>query len=221
MPYDKIMNPKNTDALPREVPKDDALSINVDKTFHEQSSKFSIENNNEDVNGDPMTFQKNKRTPKKGLSLEYNLKDMYPELGLLTAGTRREWDYGDPELIRALWLETRTNALNEWRIRYAKIKRRKEPTIAVHGTKTTRLRLGQKRKKEGVDYECEKGLCSIGWRPVYRSPNFLPVQVANNTTNELRINFKRNNPNLPHYYIEHFHKYKRPPFKTFGHLHRI
>lgn len=217
MPYDKNIKPKNTDSLLREVPKDADSSANVDNTFREQSSKFSAEINNEDG----MTFQKNKRTLKKRMPLEYHLKDMYPELGLLTAAARREWDYGDPELIRALWLETRTNALDEWRIRNAKIKRRREPTIAVHGTKTTKLRLEHKRKKEGVHYEREKGLFSSGWRPVYRSPKFLPVQVANNTTNELRINYKRNNPNVPHYYIEHFHKYKRPPFKTFSHLHRI
>lgn len=150
--------------------------------------------------------------PRAPRHLEYELRHMYPEMRPLTEGRRRDWDFRDPNLIRALWLESKTQALAEWKCRHGRVAAARRPKIEVRGTHTTEARLEfrrqqQRRREQRIEQEV--------WalRVAGQAPTFEAVEIASNATTDMRLQFKRNDPPVPRYYIEHFHRYKKPPFR--------
>lgn len=143
--------------------------------------------------------------------MEYDIKDMYPEMSVLVNKKKKEWDYQDPDIIRALWLESKTHVLAEWKVRNAKIKTGK-PSLEVRDNVTYTLRQEHLQnqaelKKALEEREFETG--EIG----REAPHFDSMQLVTNLTTEMRYKYNRNNPPVPSHYVEHFEKYKKPPFK--------
>lgn len=145
--------------------------------------------------------------------MEYDLEDMYPEIGILVSKSRREWNFHDPDIIRALWLESKTNVIEEWKIKHSKIAKGKEPNAEVVLNHTAQLRLEflkQKEEQRKAEYRKYHHAVAMG----KLAPHFDTVKMATTHTTELRHKFNRNNPPIPSYYINHYNKYKKPPFKT-------
>lgn len=143
--------------------------------------------------------------------LEYDLEDMYPEIGLLIRSRKKDWDFSDPDIIRALWLESRTNLLSDWRVGAAKINFKKNPAIEVRSTFAISLRNEYRIRKENQqrkEEEKEFSLINLG----KENPVFGPVQIVSNLTTDMRFKYIRNNPPVPARYVEHFGKYRKPPF---------
>ncbi len=146
-------------------------------------------------------------------AMEYDLKDMYPEVNILIERNRRKWDFRDPDIIRAIWVEAKTNALAEWKVRHAIVAKRKKPAMEVQYNTTTELRkkfLQDQRERERKEREQNKR--------IHRTelPEFDEVKLATNIATQIRYDYNRNNPPVPYYIVTHYHKYKRPPFTTFG-----
>lgn len=158
---------------------------------------------------------KKPKVKKKYAALEYDLKYMYPEMNVLTEKNKNEWNYEDPKTIRALWLEAHTNALAEWKIKYAKIKRTRKPLIEVRDTASQYLRNEYRKNQRDKEKETEEKLLRIIERG-HETPKFSEVKLPTNTTTDLRYRYNRNNPPIPLYYLVHFDKHKKPPFKLHG-----
>lgn len=145
--------------------------------------------------------------------MEYELKDMYPEMSLLTDNKKRDWNFQDPSLIRALWLESKTNVLREWKFKNGKVSHKTKPKIEVRGTTTTEARMDYRRKQEQKQQQqIEKEVYEL--MLARDAPDFEPVEIATNLTTDLRLKFNKNDPSVPRFYLEHFQKYKKPPFRT-------
>lgn len=145
--------------------------------------------------------------------LEYDLKEMYPEMSMLTEKKRNDWDFQDPNLIRALWLESKTNVLREWKFKYGRVSHKTKPKIEVRGTVTTEARMEFRRKQEQErEQRIEKEVFEL--RLATQAPEFETVEIASNLTTDMRLKFNKNDPTVPRYYLEHFQKYKKPPFRT-------
>ncbi len=157
--------------------------------------------------------EKRKRRPSVKRVLEYDLWDMYPEMSLLTQNTKKEWNYSDAEIIRALWLEAKTNALREWKYRNTRIALKKKPTITVQSNHAVQLRLEHReqikeRQKEILQRDTVM-------RYVGRdAPDFKELQLPTTVTAQMRYKFHRDNPPVPQFYLHHFEKFRKPPFKT-------
>lgn len=152
-----------------------------------------------------------KKKPKRLASrvLEYDIEEMYPEIELLVEKKKNEWNYQDPAIIRALWLESKTNVLADWKERNMKFNRKKKPTLEVRNTLAFTLR------KDHLQEKAQKQEVSLLQIPVGNDPPvYRAVQLPTNLTMEVRYNFVRNNPPVPRWYVEHFHTYKKPPFIT-------
>lgn len=164
---------------------------------------------------DPKLAAKKKKQNLIKRVMEYDLSEMYPEMSVLTEKKKREWDYQDPETIRALWLESKTNVLYEWKVRYLHIKKNKKPQIDVRDTTAHTLRVEHlKNKEENAKNAEQKDLQMI--ERGRESPRFDEVKLPTNTTTDMRYKYTRNNPPVPRYYLEHFDKHKKPPFKIHG-----
>lgn len=148
--------------------------------------------------------------------MEYDLSEMYPEMSVLTEKKKREWDYQDPETIRALWLESKTNVLAEWKVRYLNIKKKsRKPQIEVRDTTAHALRVEFLKNKEENAKSAEQRELQMIERG-RQSPKFDEVKLPTNTTTDMRYKYTRNNPPVPRYYLEHFDKHRKPPFKVHG-----
>lgn len=163
-----------------------------------------------DALGDEPSQSKPK--PKKKLGpMEYDLEHMYPEINILVRNKKRDWDFSDPDVIRALWLETKTGALADWRVRAAKIDFRKNPKIEVRSTSAETLKKEYLTKKAVEARKLEENeffLVNAG----KAEPNFGPINIVSNLTTDMRFKYIRNNPPVPGRFIEHFSKYGKPPF---------
>lgn len=176
-------------------------------------AKDSSEHDDEQVAGEESTDEAEKKKRKKVKAvMEYDIKDMYPEINILIQKKKREWDYQDPDIIRALWLETKTLALSEWKVRNAKISIVK-PSFEVKETVTVTLRQEHLKNKA----ELQQALQERDFEMTEASrdpPHFDTIQLATNLTTDMRYKYNRNNPPVPSHYIEHFEKFKKPPFKN-------
>lgn len=150
-----------------------------------------------------------KKKPKQLASriLEYDIEDMYPEIDLLINKKKHEWDFQDPAIIRALWLESKTNVLADWRMKNSKFDSRKKPALEVRNTLAFTLRKDHRQEKVQQKEEDSQQVAVGNDPPVYKA-----VQLPTNLTMEVRYNFVRNNPPVPRWYVEHFQTYKKPPF---------
>lgn len=147
--------------------------------------------------------------------LSFDISGMYPEMNTLTDKKRSEWNYNDPETIRALWLETYTNALSEWKMKFTTIKKRKKPSFEVRETAAQILRtdyIKTKKQMAILNRERYERTVAKGGQPV----KFQEVRLPTNVATEMRYKFSRNNPPVPKYYMEHFGTYRKPPFRLFG-----
>lgn len=153
-----------------------------------------------------------KRRAKANLVLEYDLTDMYPEMSLLIQNTKKEWNCHDPEVIRAIWLESKTNALMEWKYKNSKILKRKKPDLVLQMNHTVQLRHEyRERQNERLKEEKRRqALLHVG----REAPDFQEIKLPTNLAAELRYKFNRDNPPVPGYYLHHFERYKKPPFKV-------
>ncbi len=146
--------------------------------------------------------------------MEYDLKDMYPEMELLVANTKSKLNYQDPATIRALWLESKTNALAEWKMKYSKIKLGRKPKIEVRDTFTTDARKEFRKLKEEKERKDAEKVLADSTKPARDAPIFESVDIVSNATTDMRFKYNQNNPTVPRYYIEHFQIYKKPPFRV-------
>lgn len=143
-------------------------------------------------------------------ALEYDLQDMYPEVTLLFEDKQSAWNCQDPAIIRAMWLESKTNILREWKFRNGKIKSKEKPKLEVKPTVTVTLR------KQHLEEQAKMK----DWKEMYippgnDPPHYKQLQLPTNVTTEVRYNFTRNNPPVPSSYVLHYEKYKRPPFNVY------
>lgn len=197
------------DTVDEEVEEEQSVEL-------EHSGEEEIEESStEEVVEDPKLAAKKKKQNLIKRVMEYDLTEMYPEMSVLTEKKRSEWDYQDPETIRALWLESKTNVLSEWKVRYLTIKKSRKPQIEVRDTTAHTLRVEHLKNKEENEKNAEqKDLQMI--EKGRESPKFDEVKLPTNTTTDMRYKYTRNNPPVPRYYIEHFNKHKKPPFKIHG-----
>ncbi len=179
----------------------------------EYKAEVSEEEESEEEVEKPAKKVVNKKLVKR--VMEYDLQDMYPEMSVLTEKKKREWDYQDPETIRALWLESKTNALAEWKVKYLTIKKARKPTIEVRDTTAHALRLEYFKNKAETDKAAEEKDLRMIERG-RESPKFDEVKLPTNTTTDMRYKYTRNNPPVPGYYLQHFEQHKKPPFKING-----
>ncbi|XP_065211249.1 nucleolin-like [Planococcus citri] len=164
----------------------------------------------EDTAADELYKGKKRKTVKP--VMEYDVQDMYPEINILIQKKKREWDFQDPDIIRALWLETKTLALAEWKVRNAKIKIDK-PSLEARDNMTANLRLEFLKHKAELQQALEER--NFEMTEASRDPpHFDAIQLATNLTTDMRYKYNRNNPPVPSHYIEHFEKFKKPPFKN-------
>lgn len=192
---------------PVEEPVNDEETVEPEQAGEEALGEESVEEPKPDA-------KKKKQNLIKGV-MEYDLSDMYPEMSVLTEKKRREWDYQDPETIRAIWLESKTNVLYEYKVRYLHVKKHKKPQIEVRETTAHTLRVEHQRNKaEKAKNDEQKDLEMI--EKGRESPKFDEVKLPTNATTDMRYKYIRNNPPVPRYYLEHFNKHKKPPFKIFG-----
>jgi len=147
-------------------------------------------------------------------AMEYELAAMYPEVRLLVEQKRREWNYGDPDVIRALFLEAKTNALAEWKVGRAVVAKRKRPLIEVQETTASKLR----RQHQAAQHEQRQSELRRDERMYDRQqpPEFAEVKLATNATAQLRYNYTRNNPPVPGHFLAHYERFGKPPFHIFG-----
>lgn len=180
----------------------------------EQAGEEAMEEPTAAVVEEPKPVVKKKKQNLIKKVMEYDLSDMYPEMSVLTEKKKREWDYQNPEIIRALWLESKTNVLFEYKVLYLHVKKHRKPQIEVRDTTTHSLRVEYlKNKEEKARIAEQKDLHII--EKGRESPVFDQVKLPTNTTTDMRYRYTRNNPPVPSYYLEHFKKHKRPPFKNF------
>ncbi|KAK7586032.1 hypothetical protein V9T40_003908 [Parthenolecanium corni] len=145
--------------------------------------------------------------------MEYPLSDMHPQMHLLIEHKRREWNYSDPDFIRALFLEAKTNALAEWRVGRAIVAKRKKPLIEVQETIASKLRRQQlevRQEKLQNQQQLDERIHN------HQQPDFTEMKLATNVTTQLRYNYTRNNPPVPRHYLTHYERFKKPPFHTYG-----
>lgn len=143
-------------------------------------------------------------------ALEYDLQDMYPEITLLFEDKQSAWNCQDPATIRAMWLESRTNILRDWKFRNGRIHSKEKPKLEVKPTMTVTLR---------KQFHHEKAK-EQDWKEMYippgnDAPQYHELALPTNKTTELRYNFIRNNPPIPEAYVLHYEKYRRPPFNVY------
>lgn len=146
-------------------------------------------------------------------SMEYPLADMYPEVQLLVDHKRREWNYNDPDIIRALFLEAKTNAVSDWKVCRATFAKRKKPLLEVQETIASKLRRQQletRQEKLQQEQQREERIHN------HRQPDFAEVKLATNLTTQLRYNYTRNNPPVPRHFLAHYERFKKPPFHIHG-----
>lgn len=198
--------------------QDDNLDDDIsDQTIQDDESLPDGEESLQDAEESRSTPKPKPKRP-KGV-LEYDLSEMYPEIDILIKTSRREWNYNDPDIIRAMWLESKTNVLQEWKVRNARIDKKKEPSVQVLLNHTAQLRLERQKQKEEqrkADFRKHHHMIAMG----KLAPHFDTVKMATTTTVEMRYKFNRNNPPIPGYYINHYDRYKKPPFKTKIHVGR-
>ncbi|KAK7586126.1 hypothetical protein V9T40_004002 [Parthenolecanium corni] len=152
-----------------------------------------------------------KSKSRANLVLEYDLIDMYPEMSLLIQTTKKDWNCHDPEVIRAMWLESKTNALRAWKYKNTKILKRKKPDLTMQMNHTVQLRQEYRERMKERNKEEERRLAML--HVGREAPDFQEIKLPTNLTAELRYKFNRDNPPVPRYYLHHFERYKKPPFK--------
>lgn len=212
---DKKKNTKN-DGVPKEKSHTSEVANENEKQASEKGpaddeevEEEEEEKEEEEENKDAEVTKSETPVKKKfkGL-LEYDLSDMYPELSTLTQTQKRNWNFSDPELIRAIWLETKTNALAKWKMKYSKIIKKKDPSIPVQINHAMQLRkeyrqAQKEREKEQMLIEHEIGK---------DAPQFNELRLPTTITAQMRYRLNRDNPPVPESYIRHFAKYRKPPF---------
>lgn len=156
------------------------------------------------------------RTPSSNIEvtkvLEFDYSGMIPDMRVLRFKKKRNWDFHDPDVIRALYVEYETQAFSKWKVENLKIDLNNYPTPAIPTNRSYNLRMFSLRKKRAkVEKENRilERICNFN-REIPRFEG----QLRSNMTEELRRDFIRNKPSVPAYYVDHFAKYGKPPFKS-------
>lgn len=139
-------------------------------------------------------------------------KDDVPlEKSAWTVLDRKYIDYSDPKMLRRMWIQQRTDLTKRYRpgLRF----NLSEPLIAPRMTKASFLRERQveieKINKKNLKAQLERQ-GQVG-REV---PKYRQVWPNQNITSHFRYKNVRNMPPVSSNYIEHYEKYKKPPFKA-------
>lgn len=143
-------------------------------------------------------------------TMEFSLGEMFPDMSLLIRKKKKDWNFNDPDLIRALYVESETNLLSKWKARNAIIK--SLPKYTYKNNRLSRLRIEHlhlKKEKERRENERLEELLKLE----RGMPEFPVVQTLTNITTELRHTFCRNHPSVPRHVIEHYRRHRKPPFK--------
>lgn len=144
--------------------------------------------------------------------LEYDYHEMIPDMTVLTSKSRRDWDFHDPDVIRAIFVDYETNVLSHWKADHAKYPMHKRPKVEMQPNRSYNLRmhlLRKKREKEKRDIRLFEKMINFD-REI---PQF-QGNLRTNMTVELRRNFIRNQPAVPTHYMTHYARFGKPPFKT-------
>lgn len=144
--------------------------------------------------------------------LEYDYHEMIPDMTVLTTRKKRDWDFHDPDVIRAIYIESETNALTKWRAEHAKIDMRKHSAQEIRPNRSYNLRLRLLRKKQAI--EEKKTRLMEKMNDFERDVPQFDGTLRSNMTDELRRDFIRNQPAIPSHYMDHYAKWGKPPFKT-------
>ncbi len=209
----------NTQTYSFPVQEEDKFSPICTKT-HEDPDDFCGEEINEEEEEEEKEdknvarYSKGRRRRYKGSVsrvMEYDLEEMFPDMSLLIR-RKRDWDFHDPDLIRAIFVESETSILADWKAIHARIRLSKKPEYVVRNNRSNDLKLQflrtkmEKERRENKKLErmvkLDRGM-----------PTFPVVQMATNVTTQLRHSYSRNNPSVPGHYVQHFFKYKKPPFR--------
>ncbi|XKL59844.1 hypothetical protein PGB90_000860 [Kerria lacca] len=205
-----------------EVPEENAeeseaeSNVKAEEIYEEAESNIDDDEDDEDeMDMDEETEEStdDKKPRKVNKVMEYDISEMYPELSLLTEQTKKKWNYHDPDLIRALWLESKTNALAEWKVKHVKITFKKKPAIVVQLNQAMQVKQEYMERKKTEEQE-RKRKDSIMTDSGRRAPQFKQLKLPTTVTAQMRYKYNRDNPPVPEFYLRHFKKYKKPPFKT-------
>lgn len=144
-------------------------------------------------------------------AMEYDHEDMHPDISLLVM-PKRDMNFQDIDLIRAMYVESETNLLSRWKEENARRKPSGKPKIEIRYTKSDKLKkLYREFKLEKEKYERNK--------PKYiekanlNPPKFASVLMPTTITAMYRFARSRNDPEVPKYFIQHYERYRKPPFK--------
>lgn len=144
-------------------------------------------------------------------TLKFSADEEFPNLNLLVRKKRKDWNFNDPDLIRALYVESETNLVSQWKAHNAIIK--SNTSQFFRHNRSSRLRhdhLLLKKQKERKQRLKLDGLLKLD-RSVR---DFRVVHTLTNATTLLRHSFCRNHPSVPRHVIEHYLHHHKPPFKV-------
>lgn len=141
--------------------------------------------------------------------LDYDISGMFPDMKLILKKPRHTWNYDNPEVIRAIWLEQKTNVLAEWKIRHSKRQMTKKPK--VNQNRTTLLRMEYQEHKRDLMVALNKKRLEL-WEIGREVPYFEECYLLTNSTSYMRYHYNRNIPPVPAHIAEYYLKHKRPPF---------
>lgn len=144
--------------------------------------------------------------------MEYKIDEMFPDMKLLLK-KKKDWNFRDPDYIRAAYVESETGMMTKWKSENAKINSVKNTDIQFKSNLTNDLKMRHLLRKIEKERREKRHLRQI-LRNFQNPPNFPPVQIFTNTTTQLRQSFIHNNPAVPAFVVQHFAKFKKPPFKT-------
>lgn len=145
-------------------------------------------------------------------TMEYEIDEMLPNMKLLLK-KRKDWNFRDPDYIRAAYIESETGIMEQWKSVNAKIKSVKNTDIQFKSNLNNDLKMRHLLRKIEKERMEKRKLRQI-LRNYQYPPQFPPVQIYTNATTQLRQSYIHNNPAVPAFVVQHFAKFRKPPFKT-------
>lgn len=146
-------------------------------------------------------------------AMEYEMDEMIPNMKLLLK-KRKEWNFRDPDYIRAAFVESETGIMTKWKSENARFRSSKSNVgTPFKSNLSNDLKMRHLLRKIEKERREKRKLARI-LRNYQYPPQFPPVQIYTNATTQLRQSFVRNNPPVPAYVVQHYSKYRKPPFKT-------
>lgn len=191
-------------------------------TEYSKKTKDKKHQDDENLEAELKAYEKGKKSARKrskakGTSVvpravEYPLDEMFPDMKLLLK-RKKDWNFRDPDYIRAAFVESETGMMEEWKSHNAKIKLVPNADIQFKSNLSNDLKMRHLLRKIEKERREKRHLRKI-LRNFQNPPQFPPVQIFTNATAQLRQSFIRNNPNVPAFVVQHYARFKKPPFKT-------